>query len=91
MVIARRLLVTGRVQGVGFRWFVLEAASAEGITGWVRNAPDGSVEIVAEGDAEAMERFERAVRRGPGRARVDDVETELLPPTGRFATFSTRP
>jgi acylphosphatase len=90
MTIARRYLVSGRVQGVGFRWFVLEAASAEGITGWVRNVPDGSVEVVAEGDAEAIERFERAVRRGPGRARVDDVVTDVIPPTGRFPTFSAR-
>jgi acylphosphatase len=90
MMIARRLLVSGRVQGVGFRWFVMEAASAEGITGWVRNLPDGTVEIVAEGDAEAMERFERAARRGPGRARVDDVATDVLAPTGRFPTFSAR-
>jgi acylphosphatase len=87
MMIARRLLVSGRVQGVGFRWFVMEAASAEGITGWVRNLPDGTVEIVAEGDAEAME---RAARRGPRRARVDDVATDVLAPTGRFPTFSAR-
>ena len=90
MTIARRYLVSGRVQGVGFRWFVIETASVEGITGWVRNAPDGSVEIVAEGEAEAMERFERHVRRGPGRARVDDVITDAIAPTGRFATFSAR-
>jgi len=90
MMIARRFLVSGRVQGVGFRWFVIEAASAEGITGWVRNSPDGTVEVVAEGDAESMERFERRVRRGPGRARVDDVTTDVLAPTGRFPTFSAR-
>jgi acylphosphatase len=90
MMTARRYLVSGRVQRVGFRWFVLEAASVEGITGWVRNLPDGTVEIVAEGDAEAIERFERAVRRGPGPARVDDVVTDAIPATGRFPTFSAR-
>ncbi len=90
MMIGRRFLLSGRVQGVGFRWFVMEAASAEGITGWVRNVPDGSVEIIAEGDADAMERFERAVRHGPGRARVEDVVTEVLTPTGRFPSFSPR-
>jgi acylphosphatase len=91
MITARRFLVSGRVQAVGFRWFVLDAASVEGITGWVRNVPDGTVEIVAEGEAESMERFERAVRRGPGRARVDDVSTDMIQPTGRFPTFSARP
>ena len=89
MMVARRFLVTGRVQGVGFRWFVLEAASVENLTGWVRNRPDGDVEVVAEGDAESMERFERAVRRGPARARVDDVSTDILAPTGQFLTFTT--
>ena len=90
MIIARRLIISGRVQGVGFRWFTLEAASVEGVTGWVRNLPDGGVEILAEGDAEAMDRFDRAVRRGPARARVDEVESETLAPTGRFATFQAR-
>ena len=90
MTIARRYVVSGRVQGVGFRWFVLEAASVEGIGGWVRNVPDGTVEIVAEGEADAVERFERAVRRGPGRARVDDVATDVVAPTGRFPGFSAR-
>ncbi len=90
MLIARRLLVSGRVQGVGYRWFVIERASLEGITGWVRNLPGGDVEVVAEGDAEAMERFERVLRQGPGRARVDDVAIDILAPTGRFATFTAR-
>jgi acylphosphatase len=90
MTIARRYRVFGRVQGVGFRWFVMEAASVEGITGWVQNVPDGTVEIVAEGEAESMERFERQVRRGPARARVDEVDTDALAPTGRYPTFSAR-
>jgi acylphosphatase len=90
MTIARRYVVSGRVQGVGFRWFVIEAASVEGITGWVRNLPEGTVEVVAEGDAEAVTRFERQLRRGPARARVDDVATDVMDPTGRFATFTAR-
>ena len=65
----------GRVQRVGFRFFVEDAAHREGILGFVRNQHDGSVEVVAEGDADAMQRFEMAVRRGPSGARVDDVET----------------
>jgi acylphosphatase len=90
MLVARRLLISGRVQGVGFRWFTIERATVEGITGWVRNLPGGHVEVVAEGDAEAVERFERAIRQGPGSARVDDVTVDILTPTGRFVTFSAR-
>jgi acylphosphatase len=90
MLVSRRLLISGRVQGVGFRWFAIERASVEGITGWVRNLPGGEVEVVAEGDAEAMERFERALRQGPGRARVDDVAVDILTPTGRLASFTAR-
>jgi acylphosphatase len=87
MMVARRLVITGRVQGVGFRWFAMERASFERVTGWVRNLPTGQVEVVAEGEADAVERFERAVRQGPPRARVDEVATDILTPTGRFTAF----
>jgi acylphosphatase len=90
MIVARKLTISGRVQHVGFRWFALEAASREGVTGWVANLPDGRVEVLVEGDAEAVERFERAVRRGPASARVDEVETDILAPTGRYHGFSAR-
>ncbi|MGE3843059.1 MAG: acylphosphatase, partial [Vicinamibacterales bacterium] len=69
MVIARRYRITGRVQGVGFRFFTEAAAVREGIGGWVRNADDGAVEAFAEGDEEALLRFERAIRLGPAGAR----------------------
>jgi acylphosphatase len=75
------------VQRVGFRFFVENAAQREGIQGYVRNQHDGSVEVVAEGDADAMQRFEMAVRRGPAGARVDDVEVDVLQPSSRFAGF----
>jgi len=84
----RRFVVRGRVQGVGFRWFVEQAARHEGIRGYVRNQDDGSVEVVGEGEAESLLRFERAVRRGPSSARVDDVDTTELPPSGQFSAFS---
>jgi acylphosphatase len=90
MLVARKILVSGRVQGVGFRWFAIERAALEGITGCVSNLPTGDVEVLAEGDAEAMDRFERALRQGPRGARVDDVEVDILTPTGRFATFTAR-
>jgi acylphosphatase len=89
MRIARRYLISGRVQGVGFRFFTEAAASREGIEGWVRNLADGRVEIRAEGDAESVDRFDRAVRHGPPGARVERVETfEDVP--GGGAGFSVR-
>jgi acylphosphatase len=91
MVVGRRYVVSGRVQGVGFRFFVRDAAAREGIAGWVRNQDDGSVEIEAQGDAEALTRFEMAVRRGPRGARVDDVAVDLAPPSARRRTFTIEP
>jgi acylphosphatase len=88
MRVGRRYVVKGRVQRVGFRMFVEDAARRENMVGYVRNQHDGSVEIVAEGDADAMTRFEMAVRRGPSGARVDDVETTELGASGRFHHFS---
>ena len=61
MRVARRYVITGRVQGVGFRYFTQDAALREGFTGWVRNLPDGRVEALVEGEAEAVTRVERGV------------------------------
>lgn len=63
--------VGGRVQGVGFRWFVREAARRHGVKGWVRNREDGSVEVAAEGDPSTLEQFLGEVERGPRGARVE--------------------
>jgi len=82
MRVARKLVISGRVQGVGFRWFTQDAASREGVTGWVRNLPDGRVEALVEGDAEAVTRVERALRSGPRGARVDDVNVGEEEPGG---------
>jgi acylphosphatase len=87
MPAARRIVVTGRVQGVGFRFFALDAARREGLVGWVRNLADGSVEAEAEGDADSLDRFEMAMRRGPPRSRVEDVIVESIAPTGRRGDF----
>ena len=75
MRIARRYLISGRVQGVGFRYFVHGAAVREGLNGWVRNLPTRHVEVLAEGDPGAMERFEQQLRLGPSAARIDRVDT----------------
>lgn len=90
MRLARRYLVSGRVQGVGFRMFTVAAASREGLHGWVRNTPEGRVEIAAEGEREALERFERQVRHGPPAARVEAVEVTDIGATGREGGFDVR-
>ena len=90
MRVARRFLVSGRVQGVGFRFFVEARAAAEGVHGWVRNLADGRVETLLEGDSEAVDRIEAAVHRGPAGARVDDVVVEVMTPSGRATGFSIR-
>jgi len=71
---ARRAVVEGRVQGVGYRFFAERAARELGVRGWVRNLPDGSVEAVAEGDDEAVATFIERLKRGPLLARIDRVE-----------------
>jgi acylphosphatase len=73
MTVARRYLVRGRVQGVGFRYFTQAAAVRAGVNGWVRNNPDGTVEIAAAGAPDALARLEQEIRRGPPGARVDQV------------------
>jgi acylphosphatase len=90
MLAARRLVVSGRVQGVGFRFFVEARAAAEGVHGWVRNLADGRVEALLEGDAEAVDRVEAAIHRGPAGARVDDVNVEETVPSGRATGFTIR-
>ena len=90
MRVARRYLISGRVQGVGFRYFTEAAAAREGLHGWVRNLPDGRVEIDVEGEADAVERFERNVRHGPPGARVQDVNVDDTVPQRRESGFSVR-
>jgi acylphosphatase len=90
MKVARRYVIAGRVQGVGFRWFTHDAAAAEGVHGWVRNLADGGVEVVAEGDAASVDRLEAAVRRGPPSARVERFDVEDLAPQGRTTGFEIR-
>jgi acylphosphatase len=90
MRVARRYLISGRVQGVGFRFFAEAAGQREGLQGWVRNLPDGRVEIVSEGDAEALERFERVIRQGPPGGRVDGVEVDSTALKIREAGFNIR-
>ena len=82
--------MSGRVQGVGYRFFADEAARVEGLSGWIRNLPDGRVEALAEGDQEAVERFGRQLARGPGGARVDRIDAVEEAPDGRVRRFEIR-
>jgi len=90
MRVARRYVIAGRVQGVGFRWFTHDAARREGVHGWVRNLADGSVEVMAEGETTAVDRLEAAVRRGPSSAHVERVDIEEHAPEGRVTGFEIR-
>ena len=83
--------VHGRVQGVGFRWFVQAAAQRRGLTGWTRNLPDGrTVELVAEGPRPALEALLADLRRGPSGSRVERVTESWAPATGEFTSFDIR-
>ncbi len=77
-LVAWSVVVTGRVQGVGFRRFVQRCAQREGVTGWVSNLPNGSVACEAEGAQAAVERFLALVRQGPALARVDRCEVAAI-------------
>lgn len=90
MRIARRFIVSGRVQGVGFRYFAQDAARREGLHGYATNHDDGSVEVVAEGEAESLDRFEMALRRGPSRSRVERVMVDETEPNALNSGFSIR-
>jgi acylphosphatase len=82
--------VRGRVQGVGFRYFVVRESRRLGLSGWVANEADGSVRLVAEGTADAIGQLEGAIRVGPAGAVVDRVSSVRMPPTGRFGDFGVR-
>lgn len=78
-MIAKRIQVFGRVQGVGFRWFTCREATRLGLQGWVRNRLDGSVEIHAQGEAHAVQQLESWAQQGPATARVTSVNSKDCP------------
>lgn len=80
--------ITGHVQGVGFRYFARQAARRFGLVGWVRNDPEGTVTVQAEGPRARLDAFLDALREGPEAADVEEVEARWEPATGRFKTFS---
>jgi acylphosphatase len=84
------LIVHGRVQGVGFRWYAVRQARSRGVAGWVRNRDDGAVEAEAEGDRAALDAFVADLRLGPAHAQVTEIEAEWSDPPPRHRTFVIR-
>jgi acylphosphatase len=84
---ARRYFVRGRVQGVGFRWFVEREAHILGIAGWVRNNHDGSVEVLAQGTRDQLSGLHARLREGPRAARVDSVDVQDTKALGGLNSF----
>jgi acylphosphatase len=85
---AKQIVVHGRVQGVGFRYFVQHVGNRLGLAGNVRNCPDSTVEIVVEGDANKIADFIKQVEQGPALARVQRVEVVDIPIQGTYGSFS---
>ncbi|MCZ6680754.1 MAG: acylphosphatase [Candidatus Poribacteria bacterium] len=86
----RHILISGRVQGIGFRYFTKQNAMQLGIHGYAKNLPDGTVEVVAEGDNATLDQFMTILRKGPPAAKVDDVKVEARPFSGEYTTFEIR-
>jgi len=84
---ARRFVVRGRVQGVGFRWFVEREAHVLGVSGWVRNNADGSVEVLAQGTRDQLLGLRSRLRQGPRAARVDGIEESEVGPVAGLSSF----
>jgi acylphosphatase len=83
-------IIEGRVQGVGYRAFVEQNAYALSLTGWVRNRWDGTVEVLAEGEQEALDLLLTVLYRGPRASNVTNIQTEWQPATGEYTRFSVR-
>ena len=85
---ARRWVVVGSVQGVGYRYFARQAAQGLDVRGWVRNLPDGRVEVQVAGVADQLEAFKAELMRGPRGARVEDIEEERLVQVPAWQSFN---
>ncbi|HZI87045.1 MAG TPA: acylphosphatase [Pyrinomonadaceae bacterium] len=85
--VARKFLIRGEVQGVGYRFFAQRAAATHQVVGYVRNEPDGSVEVLAEGPAASVEAFKNDLAAGPQWATVEQLEEIDLDPSGKFTAF----
>lgn len=88
MLEARHLLIEGRVQGVGYRYFAYQAARRLGLQGWVKNLADGRVEALAEGKPEDLDAWVAELRRGPAHSAVGRIDQEPRPASGVFSQFA---
>jgi acylphosphatase len=82
--------IGGRVQGVGFRYFARRSASRYGVTGWVRNEPNGTVTVVAEGDGKSVDAFVESLRRGPSSAKITSFDVNEKKYEGAFSSFGVK-
>ena len=87
---ALHLTVRGRVQGVGYRYYAQHSAAALGITGFVKNLPDGNVEVIAEGEHDALNKLVHLLKEGPSFAFVEGVDIKKIPAEGDFAHFTIK-
>jgi acylphosphatase len=87
MLVARKFLFSGLVQGVGFRYFTQRAAARHQVRGYVKNLEDGRVEALAQGPERSVEAFKQDLTAGPTYSRVDDVEEIVIEPSGEYSNF----
>ena len=87
MLVARKFIISGMVQGVGYRFFAQRAAARHQITGYVRNLEDGRVEALVEGEALTVESFKHDLSAGPSYSNVEHIEEIVLEPTGFYPAF----
>jgi len=87
MRVARKYIISGMVQGVGYRFFTQRAAARHQVLGYVRNLEDGRVEALAEGDARAVEDFKHDLLTGPTYSKVEEIEETVLEPSNLYSSF----
>ncbi|MGI8788916.1 MAG: acylphosphatase [Pyrinomonadaceae bacterium] len=87
MIVARKFTISGRVQGVGFRFFAQRAAARHQVRGYVKNLEDGRVEALAEGDEKSVENFKHDLTAGPSFSNVEHLEEIVLEPDGLYSAF----
>jgi acylphosphatase len=87
MIVARKFIISGTVQGVGYRFFAQRAAARHQVLGYVKNLEDGRVESLAEGDAKTVEAFKHDLTAGPSYSNVEHIEELVLEPTGLYTSF----
>ena len=86
----RYILISGKVQGVGFRYFTRQNAMKLGVHGYAKNLPNGKVEVVAEGDKATLDEFVKILWKGPPASRVEDVKVEARPHSGEYTSFGVK-